>query len=161
MRLRREDENNRTSEANHQHPQHHRDIDTLVVIDREVDLISPLVTPLTYEGLIDEIIGIENGRIKIDSTLLGEDKDDPSANAPSSKKAPTTTAVPGEKVPVSLNNTDPVFAEIRDLSIEKLGSFLQDKAIKIKERYASFRDNKDASISEIHGFVKKIPMLTN
>jgi hypothetical protein len=35
-------------------------IDTLVLIDREVDLVSPLVTPLTYEGLIDELIGIRN-----------------------------------------------------------------------------------------------------
>ena len=30
----------------------------------------------------------------------------------------------------------------------------------IKKRYSDFRDNKDASISEIHGFVKKIPELT-
>jgi hypothetical protein len=35
-------------------------IDTMVLIDREVDLVSPLVTPLTYEGLIDELIGIRN-----------------------------------------------------------------------------------------------------
>lgn len=34
------------------------EIDTLVVLDRDVDLYSPMVTPLTYEGLIDEIIGI-------------------------------------------------------------------------------------------------------
>ena len=172
LRLRREDDNNRTNDASHHHHHHyhhhhhhhHREIDTLVVIDREVDLISPLVTPLTYEGLIDEVIGIENGRIKIDPSLLGEEKDDPTTNtatAPSSSKRIPSSTVPGEKVPVPLNNTDPVFAEIRDLSIERLGLFLQDKAISIKERYASFRDNKDASISEIHGFVKKIPMLTN
>jgi hypothetical protein len=43
-------------------------------IDREVDLVSPLVTPLTYEGLVDEIIGIENGRIKVDAALLGTDE---------------------------------------------------------------------------------------
>jgi len=35
-------------------------IDTMVLIDREVDLVSPLVTPLTYEGLVDELIGIRN-----------------------------------------------------------------------------------------------------
>lgn len=43
-------------------------------IDREVDLVSPLVTPLTYEGLVDEIIGIDNGRIKVDASLLGTDE---------------------------------------------------------------------------------------
>lgn len=37
---------------------------------------------------------------------------------------------------------------------------LQDKAIKINKSYSSFRENKDASLSEIHDFVKKIPSLT-
>ena len=45
-------------------------IDTLVVIDREVDFVTPLLTPLTYEGLIDEVIGIQNGYIKVDPTLV-------------------------------------------------------------------------------------------
>ena len=44
-------------------------------IDREVDLVSPLVTPLTYEGLVDDIIGIDNGRIKLDAAVLGEQED--------------------------------------------------------------------------------------
>jgi hypothetical protein len=28
------------------------------LIDREVDMVSPLITPLTYEGLIDEVRGM-------------------------------------------------------------------------------------------------------
>ncbi len=44
-------------------------------IDREVDLVSPLVTPLTYEGLVDDVIGIENGRIRLDAAVLGEQED--------------------------------------------------------------------------------------
>jgi hypothetical protein len=35
-------------------------IDSLIVIDRQVDLVTPLCTQLTYEGLIDEVIGIKN-----------------------------------------------------------------------------------------------------
>lgn len=35
-------------------------IDSLIVIDRRVDMITPLLTQLTYEGLIDELIGIKN-----------------------------------------------------------------------------------------------------
>lgn len=35
-------------------------IDSLIVIDRRVDMISPLLTQLTYEGLVDELIGIKN-----------------------------------------------------------------------------------------------------
>ena len=30
------------------------------MIDRRVDMISPLLTQLTYEGLVDELIGLKN-----------------------------------------------------------------------------------------------------
>lgn len=43
-----------------------------------MDLVSPLVTPLTYEGLVDDIIGIADGRIKVDAAVLPE-PEDPSA----------------------------------------------------------------------------------
>ena len=36
------------------------EIDAVVFLDRSVDLISPMCTPLTYEALIDEILGIEH-----------------------------------------------------------------------------------------------------
>lgn len=35
-------------------------IESLIIIDREVDFITPLLTQLTYEGLIDEKYGIKN-----------------------------------------------------------------------------------------------------
>lgn len=36
--------------------------DTLLLLDRNVDFISPLATQLTYEGLLDEIYGIQNSK---------------------------------------------------------------------------------------------------
>lgn len=41
----------------------------------------------------------------------------------------------GDKVAVPLNNNDAIFAEIRNLSIERLGAYLQEKAIHIRERW--------------------------
>ena len=35
-------------------------IDNLLIIDRVVDPLTPLLTQLTYEGLIDENFGISN-----------------------------------------------------------------------------------------------------
>ena len=35
-------------------------IDSLIILDRKVDMVSPLLTQLTYEGLVDELIGIKN-----------------------------------------------------------------------------------------------------
>jgi len=43
---------------NQQPPQ----IDTVLLLDRAVDLLTPLFTQLTYEGLIDELYGIENSK---------------------------------------------------------------------------------------------------
>lgn len=34
--------------------------DSLIVIDRRVDMITPLLTQLTFEGLIDEVVHIRN-----------------------------------------------------------------------------------------------------
>lgn len=150
------------------------EIDLLVILDRDVDLISPLVTPLTYEGLIDDTVGIEKGRVRLDAAVLGsaEQQDamsvkmaaqsgtEAAAAAAVAASANASRAAAGDKIPVMLNNNDAIFAEIRDLSIETLGAYLQDKAIHIRERYTTFKENKDASITEIHDFVKKIPKLT-
>lgn len=35
-------------------------IDSLIIVDRNVDIITPLLTQLTYEGLLDEFFGIQN-----------------------------------------------------------------------------------------------------
>jgi len=37
-------------------------IDNLLIIDRVVDPLTPLLTQLTYEGLIDEFFGINNSK---------------------------------------------------------------------------------------------------
>ena len=37
-------------------------IDTLLLVDRNIDLITPLLSQLIYEGLIDEIFNIENSK---------------------------------------------------------------------------------------------------
>jgi hypothetical protein len=45
-------------------------IDCLLLIDRNVDLLTPLCTQLTYEGLIDEIYGISNSMLILLSMKL-------------------------------------------------------------------------------------------
>jgi len=37
------------------------EVDAMMIIDRKVDLVTPMVTPLTYEGLLDDIVGIDSG----------------------------------------------------------------------------------------------------
>ena len=35
-------------------------MDSLIILDRSVDWVTPMCTQLTYEGMIDEFIGIKN-----------------------------------------------------------------------------------------------------
>lgn len=44
----------------HNQPEIVPQISKLILIDRSIDLMTPLSTQLTYEGLIDEIYGIKN-----------------------------------------------------------------------------------------------------
>ena len=94
-----------------------------------------------------DFLGIKDGVLKLDAGLLDDDDGaDPSRSA-------------GDKVTVQMDNADAIFADARNLSLEQLGVFLNEKAIKIKESHNNFRGNKDASISEMHKFVKQIPHL--
>lgn len=43
-------------------PQIPPQIDNLLILDRNVDLLTPLLSQLTYEGLIDEIFGLSNSK---------------------------------------------------------------------------------------------------
>ncbi len=47
------------------------EIDSLILIDRSTDLVTPLLTQMTYEGLVDEMFGITNSFIEIDAELVG------------------------------------------------------------------------------------------
>ncbi|OQS05550.1 vacuolar protein sorting-associated protein 33A [Thraustotheca clavata] len=124
------------------------EIDTLIVLDRTVDLVTPLCTPFTYEGLLDEIVGIQNGTIRVPTELVEDPQEKPKANAP---PPPPFTSVP-------LNSSDDLYAEIRDFHTERLGAHLQHLAKDIRDRHEEFR-KKNASISEIRDFVKRIPGL--
>ncbi|EQC25367.1 hypothetical protein SDRG_16776 [Saprolegnia diclina VS20] len=127
------------------------EIDTLIVLDRTVDLVTPLCTPFTYEGLLDEIIGISHGSIRVASELVEDPPEKPKANAPPPPPRPAMATVP-------LNSSDDLYAEIRDFHTERLGMHLQHLAKDIRDRHEEFR-KKNASISEIRDFVKRIPGL--
>ena len=42
-----------------------------ILFDRSVDLTSLFVTPLTYEGLIDDVLGISLGATSVPSSMIG------------------------------------------------------------------------------------------
>lgn len=41
------------------------DIEHLIVFDRSIDLVTPLLKPFTYEAMVEEVYGIVGGFIKM------------------------------------------------------------------------------------------------
>ncbi|XP_047330003.1 vacuolar protein-sorting-associated protein 33 homolog [Impatiens glandulifera] len=47
------------------------EINTLILIDREVDMVTPMCSQLTYEGLLDECLQVNNGAVELDASVMG------------------------------------------------------------------------------------------
>lgn len=121
-------------------------IDTLVMIDRNIDLVTPLCTALTYESLIDEIVGIRNGHAMVDSELVNSGL----ASAP--KQPGVRGSVAGSKVSMSLNSADHVYKEIRDLNIDVVLGRLNTKAREMKD---GWQNVKTKEVEDLHNYVQQ------
>jgi hypothetical protein len=124
----------------------------MVMIDRQVDLVTPMLTPLTYEGLLDDVVGIDTGFLTVPTEAIN-----PSEDKESSENQNDQTS--SEKVVISLHGSDKLFAQVRNQHVEVFGSFLQNQAVALKESHAEFTSHgKRKDLSEIHQFVKQIPV---
>ncbi|KZT34809.1 ATP binding protein [Sistotremastrum suecicum HHB10207 ss-3] len=131
-------------------------IDSLIVIDRKVDMITPMLTQLTYEGLIDELIGIKNSYVEVPASLLAQPTAPNSSQAGSSASGPSSTPLSSEKKKkhhlTAVNDT--LFAEIRDLNFSAVPRKLQKAAHRLDEEYKNRLQSK--SIAQIKEFVGRI-----
>ncbi|KAK0465485.1 Sec1-like protein [Desarmillaria tabescens] len=116
-------------------------IDALIVLDRRVDMITPLLTQLTYEGLIDELIGIKNSHVEL----------------PTSLPAPTTssgTLRKENKKKYHLSSSDALFGELRDLNFSAVGRRLNKVARRLEDDYKASRQAK--TIPQLRDVVGKL-----
>eukprot|EP01094_Clydonella_sp_ATCC50884_P027895 TRINITY_DN8212_c0_g1_i1.p1 TRINITY_DN8212_c0_g1~~TRINITY_DN8212_c0_g1_i1.p1 ORF type:complete len:596 (+),score=194.45 TRINITY_DN8212_c0_g1_i1:119-1906(+) len=110
------------------------EIDSLFLIDRMTDLITPVLTQLTYEGLIDEVFGIRNTFVSLDPEVVGSE---------------------GEKrVKWPLNSNDKLYDEIRDLNFSVLGPFLNQRAKDINTYYE--KRHEAQTLGQIRDFMKNL-----
>jgi hypothetical protein len=112
-----------------------------------------MCTPLTYEALIDEVVGIQNSSVTVDRAMLGEDDTAAGKKKEEKKELPPTVTIP-------LNSNDKLYDDIRDYNISILGRYLSEKSREIRKMYeARPKGSKDMEINELRDFVKKIPSL--
>ncbi|KAJ5073657.1 vacuolar protein sorting-associated protein 33a [Anaeramoeba ignava] len=112
-------------------------IHNLVVVDRMIDLITPMMIQLTYEGIIDELYEITNSYAEFEPKIIGKEGT--------------------KKEKYILNSNDVLFEELRDLNIGFVGEFLKQKARYIAEQYDQRHNLQE--IRDISNFVHKLPGL--
>ncbi|GMY09270.1 vacuolar protein-sorting-associated protein 33 homolog [Fagus crenata] len=115
------------------------EINTVILLDREVDMVTPMLSQLTYEGLLDEILHVNNGSVELDSSVMGLQQE-------------------GKKIKVPLNSSDKLFKEIRDLNFEVVVQILRQKATSMKQDYTEVTTTTQ-TVSELKDFVKKLNSL--
>ncbi|RMZ54022.1 hypothetical protein APUTEX25_002599 [Auxenochlorella protothecoides] len=103
-------------------------IDGMILMDRSVDIVSPACTQLTYEGLLEETMGIRCGQVVLESEG-------------------------GRKVH-GLNSSDAVFVETRDKFYMDARRWINETLRTIQQ----FRDQgiHSADISALRGFVSEL-----
>jgi len=134
-------------------------VDMIVLLDRDVDMVTPLCTQLTYEGLIDEILGVEKGAVAIPQRAFGGDVKDEEEDKNREVYVRARAHKSGKiAMRPKLNNTDPLFDEIRSMNFGRACNVIRDKSTAIKEDYEAIKGGnvEDQHVSEIGGFVKKI-----
>ncbi|EJU02729.1 ATP binding protein [Dacryopinax primogenitus] len=130
-------------------------VDSLVIIDRATDMITPLCTQLTYQGLIDELIGIKNSYVEVDASLLstGPQAASQSATTPSLGANPTAPQQKKKKHLLAASS-DPVFSQLRDLNFAIVGSNLNRLAKRLNEDYEG--RHKAQTVEQLRDFVGRL-----
>ncbi|XP_052277232.1 vacuolar protein sorting-associated protein 33B-like isoform X2 [Dreissena polymorpha] len=105
------------------------EIGHMFLIDREVDLVTPLCTQVTYEGLLDDMFGIHCACIEFRSEITQKD----------------------HPVKVMLNSEDKVYDGIRNRHFTNVFDFLRTEAQELQKKSDKRKDMK--SVSEMKDFV--------
>ncbi|KAJ5075392.1 vacuolar protein sorting-associated protein 33a [Anaeramoeba ignava] len=137
------------------------EIDSLIIFDRKTDMITPLVTQINYEGLINEVFVIKNTYVELPAKWLDFNKEKEEKSQLEDNKEqqqPVVKTDPNKRQKYVLNSTDLLFTEIRDRNMGEVGAILNSKAKEISKEYGT-RFEPNQSISSLRKFVQKLPHL--
>lgn len=144
-------------------------LESLILIDREADPVTPLLTQLTYEGLIDELYGIQNSQTEVDATIVGTGASglgETTAATGSTSTTATSTSGPGSasansaaaaarKRKIPLDSSDTLYATLRDANFAVVGARLNKAARRLQSGYDSRHATR--TTAELREFVARLP----
>ncbi|KAI3896964.1 hypothetical protein MKX03_005659 [Papaver bracteatum] len=103
----------------------------------DVDMVTPMCFQLTYEGVMDEILHVDNGCVELDASIIMGNQQQQ-----------------GKKTKVPLNSSDKIFKKTRDLNFGVVGQFLHQNATDMRQDYKEIK-TANQSVSDLKDFVKK------
>ncbi|KAI9755946.1 MAG: F-actin-capping protein subunit beta [Chaenotheca gracillima] len=131
-------------------------VEELIIIDREVDFATALLTQLTYEGLVDETFEIKGNQAEIDTSIVGAaSSQQPDQGSTSKSPAPTQSSQQARKRKIQLDSSDKLYSQLRDANFAIVGGLLNKVARRLESDYESRHGPK--STSELREFVNKLP----
>ncbi|XP_069135773.1 vacuolar protein sorting-associated protein 33B-like [Argopecten irradians] len=105
------------------------EIGNMILIDRNVDLVTPLCSQMTYEGLLDEAFGINCGYVEFGSDVTGKD----------------------QSVKLMLTSEDEIFEAVRNRHFSNVFSFLSTKAKSLQSDFD--KRHTLTSVGDVKNFV--------
>ena len=124
------------------------EIGQLVIIDRTVDLATPMLTQLTYEGILDEMFGIKCSHLSVPAkALLGKNDE------PLDKEAAEKPRI------YALNSNDKIFSDLRDLNAPNVRQVMT----KFFEDLSEFEASRPSAnnMQQLAEWTKKFALLKN
>ncbi|KAG7544250.1 hypothetical protein FFLO_03363 [Filobasidium floriforme] len=135
-------------------------VDGLIVIDRSTDWVTPMMTMLTYEGLLAEYVGIQRSHIEVDPELLSTEANRPPPGESSNPISSTLGAQGSSNRPTKKRkhllsaSTDPLFGELRDSNFSVVGAKLARLARRLEADYQG--KNSLDTVGKMKEFVGKL-----
>ncbi|EEH42838.1 tethering complex ATP-binding subunit VPS33 [Paracoccidioides brasiliensis Pb18] len=129
--------------------------ESLIIIDRDVDFATVLLTQLTYEGLLDEFFEISHNQTEVDAMVIGPSAPTPSSSQGTSSGTSSGTQKQGLKRKIQLDSSDHLFSQLRNANFAIVGGLLNKVARRLESDYESRHGAK--STSELREFVNKLP----
>ena len=124
---------------------------TLIIIDRGVDMVSPLLTQWTYEGLLDEALGLHNNVMDLPvSSILSHDA---IQMLTSGSNASGNVGTFRKRL---RSDVDPIFGQLRDFSYWEATQKIRNIANSVQEYYKNRPSRDSAPISIVKDYVDRL-----
>lgn len=126
-------------------------IHQLVLIDRRIDLITPFLTQLTYEGLLDEVFGINHGTITLQAEKFNQN--DEQQNKDQERKEAEKKVRDTKRF--ELKSSEELFSRLRDCHINSIADALKQSAKNLQAEYDEC-NSEGKTIHEMGKIVKRL-----